>query len=75
MPLRLCARLCQTITIWGDGSVARNFHVEFTPGRRLDVPVNCLDIRRAKDELNWQPGVSLEDGISRTWEWLKAGGF
>ena len=113
----------QTITIWGDGSVARdyfyisdlvsaftrvmdfdakshlyniaggrayslkeivsvirrvtgrNFHVEFTPGRRLDVPVNCLDITRAKDELNWQPGVSLEKGIARTWEWLKAGGF
>ena len=113
----------QTITIWGDGSVARdyfyisdlvsaftrvmdfdakshlyniaggrayslkeivsvirrvtgrNFHVEFTPGRRLDVPVNCLDITRAKDELNWQPGVSLEEGIARTWEWLKARGF
>ena len=51
----------------------RNLRVEFTPGRRLDVPVNCLDITRAKDELNWQPEISLEEGMARTWEWLKSG--
>jgi len=112
----------QTITIWGDGSVARDYfyvgdlvsafmrvmdsdtksnlyniaagrayslreimsvirhvtgknpRVEFTPGRRLDVPVNCLDISRAKNELNWQPEIPLEEGIGRTWEWLKSEG-
>ena len=45
--------------------------VRYTPGRRLDVPVNCLDIQLAKKELGWQPEISWEEGIARTWEWLK----
>jgi UDP-glucose 4-epimerase len=109
----------QPITIWGDGSVARDFFhigdfisafvriidsdpvskiyniasgqahsinevlsiirevsrkdfsVSYAPGRKFDVPVNCLDIKRARDELEWQPQVSLKEGIQRTWEWLK----
>ena len=110
----------QPITIWGDGSVARDYfyisdlvgafitaiesdppsriynisgglayslndilsvirkmtgmepEVRYTPGRKLDVPVNCLDIQLAGKELGWQPQISLEEGIARTWEWLKA---
>lgn len=110
----------QTITIWGDGSVARDYFyisdlvsafigviesdtesktyniasgqayslnevlaviqevtgrspvVQFIPGRKLDVPINCLDISRAREELGWQPKISLREGIARTWEWLKA---
>jgi len=106
------------ITIWGDGSVARDYfyisdlvsafmaaiesdspskiynisgglpyslndilsvirkvtgmqpEVRYTQGRRLDVPVNCLDIHLAKKELGWQPKISLEEGIARTWEWI-----
>ena len=46
--------------------------VRYTPARKLDVPVNCLDIQRAEKELGWQPRISLEEGIARTWEWLKA---
>ena len=109
----------RTITIWGDGSVARDyFHisdlvaafltvieqdtqervynigsgnatslkeilsvikrvtgkalaVEYTPARKLDVPVNCLHIGRAKRNLHWHPEISLEDGIDKTWKWLK----
>jgi UDP-glucose 4-epimerase len=111
--------LRQPITIWGDGSAARDYFyisdlvdafmtviesdppskiyniaggrarslndilsairkvtglqpvVKYTPGRRLDVPVNCLDIQLAKKELGWQPKISWEEGIARTWEWLK----
>jgi nucleoside-diphosphate-sugar epimerase len=25
----------------------------------------------AKKELDWQPEISWEEGIARTWEWLK----
>jgi UDP-glucose 4-epimerase len=111
--------LRQPITIWGDGSVARDYFyisdlvdafmtviesdppskiyniaggrarslndilsvirevtglqpvVRYTPGRRLDVPVNCLDIQLAEKELGWQPEISWEEGIARTWEWVK----
>jgi len=110
--------LRQPITIWGDGSTARDYfyisdlveafmkviesefpskiyniaggrahslndilsvirkvtglqpEVRYSQGRRLDVPANCLDIQLAKKELGWQPQISLQDGIARTWEWL-----
>jgi UDP-glucose 4-epimerase len=45
--------------------------LRFLPGRKLDVPVNCLDIGKARRLLKWQPTVSLEDGIQKTWEWIK----
>jgi UDP-glucose 4-epimerase len=46
-------------------------HVEFRRGRKLDVPMSCLDINRAKIELGWQPVIPLAEGMARTWEWLK----
>lgn len=109
----------EPITIWGDGTVARDyFHISdlisafictiegtppshiynigggkahslksvleviaeitekplnlvFAPTRKLDVPVNCLDISRARDELAWAPKLSLEEGVAKTWAWIK----
>ena len=108
----------QAITIWGDGSVARDYFyvgdlvnafvraieydtkskiyniasghafslkdilsviqevtgrtpiVQYSSNRKLDVPVNCLDIGRARNELDWQPLISLKEGIARTWDRL-----
>ena len=45
--------------------------VRYTPGRPEDVPSNVLDITRAQKELGWQPEVDLEEGLARTWNWLK----
>lgn len=115
--------LGKRITIWGDGSVARDYlyiadlvsafikviesdtksriyniaggqahslrdilsmirevtgddpPVRFTPARRLDVPVNCLDIGRAKSELGWMPSTPLREGIAKTWKWVKSSGL
>jgi UDP-glucuronate 4-epimerase len=51
-------------------------------GRRLDVrpqpPVpgdqrrTSADTTRIRDDLGWAPQVSLEDGLSRQWEWVAA---
>lgn len=49
-----------------------NPRVEYSPARKLDVPVNRLDIQRARAELGWQPRVALTEGLARTWEWLKS---
>lgn len=45
--------------------------VQYTSSRKLDVPVNFLDIARARKELLWKPQVSMEEGMARTWAWLQ----
>ena len=45
--------------------------IQYSPARKLDVPVNFLDISRAQKELHWHPQVSLEEGMTRTWAWLQ----
>ncbi|MEW6260951.1 MAG: NAD-dependent epimerase/dehydratase family protein, partial [Thermodesulfobacteriota bacterium] len=45
--------------------------VHYEPQRVLDVPINCLDIGRAKRELGWVPKVGLQEGLERTWAWLQ----
>lgn len=42
------------------------------PARPFDPPINVLDIRRARDELGWQPTVALEEGMAKTLEWLRS---
>jgi UDP-glucose 4-epimerase len=44
-----------------------------TAARRLDVPVNILNIERAKNLLQWQPSLTLRQGIERTVAWIKTG--
>jgi len=51
--------------------VGKDIDVRYTPGRVEDVPSNVLDISRATAELGWKPEVELEEGLTRTWEWLK----
>jgi UDP-glucose 4-epimerase len=43
---------------------------KYTSARVLDVPVNILDITRAKNCLAWQPGLTLKQGLDRTIDWL-----
>lgn len=109
----------QSISIWGDGSVKRDFiyisdvinamikiinspisgyevnvgsgkaisingiidNIEsllgtkvdrqYTKARTFDVPISTLDISFAKEKLNWEPKVSIRDGIDRTIRWIK----
>ena len=46
----------------------KSLNVIFYPTRKLDVPINYLDISRAKAELLWKPTLTLEEGIAKTWE-------
>jgi UDP-glucose 4-epimerase len=45
--------------------------VKYLPGRRFDVPVNVLDITRAKSHLRWGPKVRLEEGVLAAFEWMQ----
>jgi UDP-glucose 4-epimerase len=44
--------------------------VKYTEGRSFDVPINVLDVSRAKRYLNWTPTVSLFEGITRMYTWM-----
>jgi UDP-glucose 4-epimerase len=46
--------------------------IKYLPARKLDVPINYLDIRKAERMLNWRPNISLEDGIKKTWDWINS---
>jgi UDP-glucose 4-epimerase len=48
----------------------RPLQPKYLPGRLFDVPVNVLDITRAKKYLNWQPTVGLSEGILHSYEWM-----
>ncbi len=51
----------------------RNVEVNYTEARRIDVPVNVLDIGKISAALGWRPETDLEEGIRKTWEWLTGG--
>jgi len=51
--------------------IQHDFEVEYIEGRKVDIPINVLDISKAKTILHWKPTVDLELGIQKTWEWLK----
>lgn len=40
-------------------------------GRKFDVPVNVLDISRAREHLGWEPAVSFHDGLMNTLAWMQ----
>lgn len=104
----------ETIDIWGDGSISRDYiHISdvadaflkltqyegkevifnigsgqgtsindliqrieeitgntisrrYLPSRNFDIPLNILDITRAKKLLGWKPKISLRDGLIKT---------
>jgi UDP-glucose 4-epimerase len=41
------------------------------PARGIDVRAVVLDISRLNARLSWKPQTSLEEGVRRTWNWLK----
>lgn len=39
--------------------------------KKGEVRYSCLDVKLAKNELNWKPKVTLEEGLKMTIEWFK----
>ncbi len=46
--------------------------VKYLPGRPFDVPVNVLSNGLAREEMGWNPSLSMGEGIARTAEWMKS---
>ena len=51
-------------------TVGRKAIVDFQPGRSFDTTRLLLDTHLAEHELNWQPQVSLSNGLAQTWLWM-----
>ncbi len=43
---------------------------ELAPKRPGELERNVLNIERAKKELKWEPKVTLDDGLRKTYEWF-----
>jgi UDP-glucose 4-epimerase len=43
----------------------------YLPGRSFDVPVNVLDISRARQALGWRPKTTFEEGLRRTCSYIR----
>lgn len=41
------------------------------PARPVDVPAIVLDCARANDLLGWKAQTSLDEGLARTWSWVR----
>ncbi|NOS89312.1 MAG: NAD-dependent epimerase/dehydratase family protein [Methylococcaceae bacterium] len=53
-------------------SLASNRGIDpiYKQGRAYDLPSVVLDVSKAKNELNWQPELSLMEGVAKTWQWI-----
>jgi UDP-glucose 4-epimerase len=43
---------------------------EFMPPRAGEVDRNCADYHKASHDLGFQPGINLEQGLAKTYEWF-----
>ena len=48
----------------------RTVKVTYTGERAIDVPINVLDISRAREEFGFSPHTTLLNGVRKTWQWL-----
>jgi UDP-glucose 4-epimerase len=46
--------------------------VQYTSGRKFDVPINVLNISRAQKVLGWKPEIDLTTGVRRTAGYLRS---
>ncbi len=42
------------------------------PARHGDLRRNVLDVSLAERELGWRPEISLDEGLARTWDWIRS---
>jgi len=48
----------------------RDLRPVYKPGRGFDVPRIVLDISRIRHAVNWFPRISLDQGMSESWDWM-----
>jgi len=54
-----------------NNTLGEKMKIKEMPGKAGEQRRSCLSFARAKDILNWEPKVRLEEGIKRTISWAK----
>ncbi len=54
-----------------EDSLGLKLNVRYTSARKFDVPINILDISRARNLLRWNPEIDLTTGIRRTATYIR----
>lgn len=53
-------------------ALGHSLTIENLPNRAFDVPVNILDISRARRELDWTPDVDFHAGLTQAANWMRS---
>ena len=48
------------------------FRFEFDAAKPSGFPKRVMDITLARQKLGYEPAVSLEQGLKKTWEWFSS---
>lgn len=51
--------------------ISEPIKVNFKPGRSFDIDISVLSNDLARDELGWEPKVTMQEGLLRAAEWIK----
>ena len=49
----------------------KDIQVNYLPSRNFDIPEIVLDIHRVCKTFDWQPEISLKQGMEKHWQWLQ----
>jgi len=49
----------------------KNIHLEFDTSKPMGPISRTANMTRAREILGWQPKVSLDEGLLRTYEWVR----
>jgi UDP-glucose 4-epimerase len=49
--------------------IGTNFDIVYDLNRSTDLSNIVIDSTKARKRLSWEPKISLEEGLRRTWEW------
>lgn len=64
----IVAQIGQTVAASGLPALAPLYRA----GRGFDVPKVVLDIAAARRDFNWQPEISLAEGLAESWAWVQS---
>jgi UDP-glucose 4-epimerase len=53
-----------------DAATGRPLQRNYQPARRVDIRSIAIDTEAARTTFGWQPTISLDEGLRRTWQWF-----